>query len=176
MSGSFATGSGDDTITLYTPAGRKAGLLVIDAVEIESELSRLQGLEITFSSDALPFVVEASGFAPVAGVNEIWAEGDTVPLSGSVWLVAGPGVFFSVSGQDIRLDFVGDPEWRRLLCQRAGIPVERVNYLQTIRGLSPDPYGNFGLVLSQTLDDPLVRLVSLPGDIGLELVCTKGGN
>lgn len=173
LTGVYDLSGGSSQITLSDAFGRVGGAMYVDSALFVLEAAKLQGRAATFGEGAAEFVVDASSFAPGIGVAAVQAQ-DT-RHSGKVWLVAGPGVYLSQDGQGIRIDLVGDPDWRRLSCQRSGVPVDRVHYLRSMNGMVPDAFGNFLWLVSEALADPVLRLgAGSSGGLSISVVCAKG--
>lgn len=136
---------------------RPAGLLLADPDTLARFGSWLEGLH-NFTAAAATFVPSCVITSPSAGVRGLTVDGNTI-LTANVVLVGGPGVVLSKVGDTgIRIDVVGDPLYRRRLCDQLGNFVPP-RFIQTINGCRPDQYGNINLIIgSQLVDKTILRL------------------
>lgn len=148
------------SIPLYDLNGRSAGVLVSD----ENRLKRLQswpGGTQTFGTTAefvasvvIPFPEKhLSGF--------ILPDGSVV--SGDVWFFGENGVVVRQdSDGSIRFDLVGDPLFKRSLCDISVNGTQGFvtpNFLKTINGVPPDANGNFLITVNDsTAGDSILRI------------------
>lgn len=86
----------------------------------------------------------------------------------SVWLVGERGVNLDVNPDgDITVNVVGEPLFRRLLCQ--GEPgFESPVFIRTINGQSGDQYRNWQILVGRTLTSrPALRVIATPSQLSL---------
>lgn len=199
--GEFELVDPPDQVAFYDPYGRPAGVLV-------SEGRRL-GLFQTWGVGAHEFLPAETEFAatcvfptPEVGVRGIRLETGEL-FVGDVWLVGDDGVVLSTSQAEIpvpgtcltrsvtqiRVDVVGDPLFRRRLCQPRDL-FSTPRFVQAIRVLGPnmefdalpDASGNLRLTpLNDLASDTVLRIGPSPeGGIeisaaGSELTAAAGG-
>jgi hypothetical protein len=83
---------------------------------------------------------------------------------GDAWIVGENGAVVRKDGTAIRVDFVGDPLFRRRLCDDAGSFLTPT-FLKTINGVKGDAEGNFSLTVAAiSADDTVLRVT--PNDNG----------
>lgn len=195
---SFSAGSIPDNLKLIDEHGRTAGLLVSSAIRLATLVGLPSGTHI-FSEDATTFALSCCHPLPSGGVEGFVLDDGTV-LSGDVVLVADDGVVFSHSQvvstpanpyysattfEQIRVDIVGDPLFRRRLCtdseqfvsptfiQRICINTPEIleaGELPSIDSdrfcITPDEYGDIRLIAgTQDASDSVLRIY--PVDEGL---------
>lgn len=132
----------DDEVVLVDTAGRPAGVLVSESARLLSFQGWTDG-EHTFDISDTEFVARVCLPTPEVGVRGFQLDDGSV-LTGDVWFVGDDGVVLThqtasepdpaVPGgtrevQVIRIDVVGDPLYRRRLCE--GV-FTTPNFLQTI--------------------------------------------
>lgn len=155
-SGSYAPSSGPSEIRLTDPDGRPAGVLVTDPARLAA-LSAVGG-DHRFQPADTPFVASVGFPCPPAGV-EAFVLPDGSVLAGEVYLVGGEGVALTaddgetlerpspcaaaVARRAVSVHAVGDPLFRRLLCEPAGLDpprfVKRVRFVYGDREFVCEP-------------------------------------
>lgn len=146
-----------DYVAVTDTFGRPAGALISDSDRLSRFSSWVEGLH-TFPTAAAVFVPSCVIPVPAAGVRGIaTTQGDT--LTGSVVLVGGPGVVLrAVGDRGIRIDIIGDPLYRRRLCEAASA-FQTPLFVQTINNCPPDQYGNISITVgSQLAEKTILRL------------------
>lgn len=193
MSGSFPLGTPPDNLALADQYGRPAGLLVSEAIR----LSFFQG----WTAGTQVFQIEQTSFAttcvipmPDVGVRGFVLEDGSVML-GDVWFLGDDGVILTPltvvaqgEGVDhtphnvIRIDVVGDPLFRRRLCDTVFVTpkfVQRITVRQGNRVFSctPDELGDFKFTAgNQLANNTVLRIRPVPGrGIKIETVGQKLG-
>ena len=86
---------------------------------------------------------------PAAGVRGFTTPDGTL-FTGDVWLVGEDGVVVREEDGAVRIDVVGDPLFRRRLCQ----PVQLFTtprFVKTINGMRPDARGDFKITAGRAL-------------------------
>jgi hypothetical protein len=162
--GSVSLADPNGVVGLTDASGRPAGLLLGDA----SQLSLLQSWTAGDHIFGLSAQFVASVTIPDPGdyVTGLLADGADA-LTGDIWIVGEQGVIVTEEDGAIRVDIVGDPLFKRSLCDETTQFVTS-NYLKTINDIPPDAYGRLNLIPSQTLTQrPALRIY--PSDSG-ELV------
>lgn len=173
-------------IVLTDVYGRPAGILVSTSQRLAVFQSWGVGTH-EFRQAATEFAGTVCFPTPELGLRGLQLEnGDFV--AGDVWLVGGPGVVLRPSeaqvpgygnARAIRVDVVGDPLFRRRLCQDAELFVTP-QFIQQIRVIGPNgeftctPDANGNLIVTMNNDDnehPVIRTVNT--EAGL-LVDTTG--
>jgi hypothetical protein len=151
-----------EILTFRDGSARIAGVLVAD-VNLLSLFGTWPPGTHTFQPQQTTFVVSVAIPTPDIGVRGIEIGGDI--LAGDVWLV-GDHVVLRTDGPDtIRMDLVGDPLFRRRLCD----PIEQFDtprFIRTVNGCPPDQNGNYNLNTgNHETDKPALRVY--PTDRGL---------
>jgi len=154
----------DPYITLTTPAGQPAGLLLADA----DLLATLQGWSSGLHEFSAEFALSTCVLGAELGVTGLKAPSGS-PLTNDVWLVGEDGVILSAEDGKIRVDVVGEPLVRRRLCDTA-TTLQSVRYLRTINGEAADTYQNMSLIIGRadTLT-PALRVAYENGEIVLSI-------
>ncbi len=137
--------------------GRPAGILVSDAARLSRFSSWVEGTH-TFAVTAAVFSPSCVTPVPAAGVRGVGtAHGDV--LTDAVVLVGGPGVVLRAVGDTgIRIDIIGDPLYRRRLCEAASA-FQTPLFVQTINNCPPDQHGNISITVgSHLVDKTILRL------------------
>lgn len=189
-SGELDVAEPGEQISLFDPAGRPAGLLV-------SEPARLAVLQ-AWGLGTHEFQPAETEFAATVCVPtpEIGVRGFRLPdgsvLVGDVWLVGDDGVIVRTEEgtepatcgvplktfKTIRIDVVGDPLFRRRLCDPASL-FETPRFIKTIRVVSegrtfdcsPDEFGNLQIMVNNAeASDTVLRIVNGPEGIALHAV------
>lgn len=172
---------------------RPAGLLV-------SEPSRLS-IFSTWSHGIHPFEIEQTEFAatccmpqPEVGVRGILLDDGSL-ITGTAWIVGGDGVVVrsdtqmvtlgcqSLTLDTIRVDVVGDPLFRRRLCDDYNLfdtpnPIRKIRVTDGVSTFTclPDRYGNFQMRVHDLLSPSTVlRIRPDVGGLVIEAVGTPTG-
>lgn len=195
-SGEFSLVDSPDQVAFFDQYGRPAGVLV-------SEGRRL-GLFQTWGAGTHEFLPNQTEFAatcvfptPEIGVRGIRLETGEL-FVGDVWLVGDDGVVFRVEDADvpipgtcqsrtvrsIRLDVVGDPLFRRRLCQTNDL-FQTPKFLKQLRVIGPnmdftvgpDAAGNISLAAVNDLAaDTVLRITNTPRGIEIGAVGSVADN
>lgn len=151
-----------DLLELTDPLGRPAGVLVSEAARLAAFQAWPAGTH-AFAPAATEFCASCVTPVPAAGVRG-FATPDGELFTGDVWLVGEDGVVLSAdAGGAVRLDVVGDPLFRRRLCQ----PVELFStprFVRTVNGMRPDAAGDFKITVDPALAADTVLRVYRAGD------------
>lgn len=138
--------------------GRPGGTLLSTAIA----LARLSGWAVgtyEFAIDQTEFVASVVIPANEPGVRAIQPETKQF-LTGDIWLVGDQGIVLRQDGPHvIRIDIIGEPLFRRRLCepQSENFPTKR--YVKTINGCGPDEFGNFTFTATgQAAADTVLRV------------------
>lgn len=147
--------SAPDTLTVYQ-GDRIAGMLLPDSTLLATLQSWPTGSH-AFATGEAEFVPSVTIPLPDVGVTGFQLDNGDV-ISGDVWLVGADGIVFTVlDGDTIRVDVVGDPLFRRRLCEAAGFVT--ANYGKTINNIPPDEYGDFKIIVGTQLNaSPALRV------------------
>jgi hypothetical protein len=185
-SGTFDPLAAPAVIRLEDVYGRAAGVLVSDSVL----LSQFQSWELgtyTFEQTAAEFAASVCIPTPEIGVRGLLTEAGDL-FTGDVWITGEYGVIVredtAESGNGIRvirIDIVGDPLYRRLLCEGTAQsplgPVDlfkSLNYLKTINGVAPDAYGDWKITAGgNEAEDTILRIYPSPDGVKFEAVGEK---
>lgn len=143
--------------------GRPAGLLLSDALRLSRFSSWSEG-DHPFDLGATEFAASVVIPTPQEGVRGLQVPAGGT-CNGDVWLVGDNGVVLREVDGKIRIDAVGDPLFRRRLCQPAAL-FSNKTFLQTINQCPPDEFGNYALPVSGlATEDTVLRVY--PTDEGL---------
>lgn len=144
-----------ELLTVYQ-GDRIAGMLLPDSTLLATLQSWPAGTH-AFSTGTAEFVPSVTIPLPDVGVTGFQLDNGDV-ISGDVWLIGEDGIVFTVlNGDTIRIDVVGDPLFRRRLCDAAGFVT--ANYGKTINNIAPDEYGDFKIIVGTRLNpEPALRL------------------
>lgn len=151
-------------VALLDQLGRPAGLLILT----QNALALFGGWGVgayVFNATATEFVATVVIPAKENCVRAITNNADQF-YTGDVWLIGGNGVVVrAVDAQTVRVDIMGEPLFKRILCDTEEAPFEPGNTLRTINGCGPDEFGNFTLTVTNTAQvaDPVLR-ISPSGD------------
>lgn len=185
--GEFDLADPPTTVALEDAYGRPAGLIVSRS-ELLAQLQALGLGTHDFLVDQTELVASCVAPTPEVGVRGFLLDDGTV-VAGDAWLVGAEGVVLSadtvvrdrgcegeVTEQVIRVDVVGDPLFRRLLCGAADLFVtprvlQELRVLQNcelVATLTPDARGNIQLIIGGNLaSDTTLRV--RPASQGLQL-------
>lgn len=170
-SGSIDLSGQNGAAAVVDGLGRPAGVLLFNPGTIATIQGWQNGVH-SFGRNAtfVPTVVIPS---PEVAVRGLGAESD-VPLVNDVWIVGEDGVLVTDDNGDIRIDIVGDPLWRRAVCDRQP-DFQSPNFALTINGTPPDDYGNWRLVTGRALTPkPALRVRPENGVLIIELALPGG--
>jgi hypothetical protein len=135
-------------LALADEYGRPAGLLVTDPTEL-TVFQTWPRTEHRFAPGATEFAAGCVTPLPEVGVRGFMtADGEL--FAGDVWLVGEDGVVVRREGDAVRVDVVGDPLFRRRLCQPAQL-FTTPRFVRTINGMRPDERGDFKLTVGRAL-------------------------
>lgn len=187
--GSFPILTPPDVITFEDAFGRPAGFLVAG-----DDLASMRGWGLgkhDFTQAATEFAAAVSMPVPETGLRGILLDDGTI-LTGDVYLVGEDGVVLRTDNPDvdpqregigadysvIRVDVVGDPLFRRRLCEPADL-FAAPRFIKSVRVLHddgeftclPDAYGDIKITVNNDLAfDTVLRLRSSADGIVLEAV------
>lgn len=178
-SGSFSLVDPPANVALADAYGRPAGLIVSRS-ELLAQLQSLGLGTHDFTVAATEICATCVIPTPERGVRGFLLEDGTV-VSGDVWLVGDDGIVLShertaENEETIRVDVVGDPLFRRLLCGAADLfstprVLTQLRVLQNCRlvaVLTPDARGDIQLIVGNHLaSDTTLRI--RPTSQGLKL-------
>jgi len=144
-----------DGVLPFTDAyGRPAGML------LANNLASFTTWDIgtyTFTAKATEFVSSVVIPANEPGVRGITDADTGRTLYGDIWLVGDQGVVLRKEGDNvIRVDIVGNPLFKRSLCNAPGSSAPAPRYLKTINNVPPDEFGNFTITATGT--DTVLRI------------------
>jgi hypothetical protein len=163
--------------------GRAAGVLVMDTV-VAAQFQSWDLGTYTFEQDDAEFAASVCIPTPEVGVRGLVTENGDL-FTGDVWITGEYGVTVREDTTEstanirvIRVDMVGDPLYRRILCEgTAQSPLgpvdlfESINYLKTINGLPPDAYGDWKITAgSNEAVDTILRIYPTPEGVRFEAV------
>lgn len=145
---------------LFDPAGRHAGLLLIDAARLPQFRTWSLGTH-TFDVDASTFVVTCVSPEKRLGVTGL-ADTAGAAVAGDVWLVGERGVTLTVEGGVVYVHVVGDPLWRRRVCDGSSA-FQNTRFLKTINSIPPDEYGGWTLGVGTKLNRETAVRINVNG-------------
>lgn len=154
--------------------GRPAGMLIAT----KECLALLAGWPVgphVFDIEATEFVSSVVFPAREPCVRAIQSDDELNFLTGDVWFIGDAGVVVRQVEEDvIKIDVVGEPLFKRLLCEGTAEDYSPGPYLQTINGCGPDEYGNFNItVVGQETPDTLLRIYPENNQLRIGLVGKK---
>jgi len=177
-----------DQVALADRHGRPAGVLVVDGRRLAGLRSWGVGV-YDFEPEQTEFCASCVFPTPEAGVRGVRLD-DGSFFAGDVWLVGGDGVVLRVEdgvvpgprgcgGRPVRLvrvDVVGDPLFRRRLCQDSGV-FRTPRFVRRVRVVGPNaefvvpapPDGRFHVTVADDLAADTVLRVTPRGDGRLEI-------
>lgn len=164
-----------EELPLEDALGRPAGLLVSTPDRLAA--FRAWGLGTHTFGDRAEFVSACVVPVPGDGLRGILLDDGTL-LTGDVWLVGeGGAVVRQDEDGSIRVDVVGDPLFRRRLCE-PGSQFRTPRFIRTVNGRPPDARGDFQMTVNSELaGDTILRIY--PDDDGqsirVEVVGQKAG-
>jgi hypothetical protein len=175
-----------DNLRLEDSYGRAAGILISETLR----LARFQAWAVgthTFERSSTEFAAAVCVPTPEIGIRGLVTEAGDL-FTGDIWILGEDGVVVREDPVEstpeapvIRVDVVGDPLFRRALCQgTAESPIgavelfEAVNYLQTINNMPPDAFGDFKITGgSNEAVDSILRVYPTPDGLRFEAVGQK---
>lgn len=138
-----------DLLELTDAYARPAGVLVSDATRLAVFQTWPAG-EHRFAPGATEFAASCVTPMPQVGVRGFVTPDGTL-FTGDVWIVGEDGVVVRRDDAgNVRIDVVGDPLFRRRLCQ----PVQLFTtprFVKTINGMRPDERGDFKITVGRAL-------------------------
>lgn len=157
-----------DVLRFTDASGRPAGVVVSDALRLSQFAAWTIGDNL-FELGDTEFAASVVIPTPESGLRGLVTP-DRRVLAGKVWIVGGDGVVVREQDGKIRIDIVGDPLFKRRICQPQDlfdIPV----LLETINGCGPDAYGNFAIpVGGHFTQDTVLRVVPTSQGLVIEAV------
>ena len=155
------------SVALQDAYGRPAGVLVSDATRLSIIQSWTAG---TYQFSGPVFAASVVTPMPAIGVRGFLTVDTATPelFYGDTWIVGENGAVVRREGSTIRVDFVGDPLFRRKLCAGEDNLFNTPNFLQTINGHRPDSVGNFNLTVGEHAALDTVLRIS-PIEAGLKI-------
>ena len=182
-SGEFDPLSPPSVVRLEDAWERAAGILVSDALLL-AEFQSWEPGTYGFDIAAARFAASVCIPTPEIGVRGLITE-DGELFTGDVWITGEDGIVIreDIAESDadirvIRIDVVGDPLFRRLLCEGTAQsplgPVDlfsTLNYLKTINGMGPDQYGDWKITAGDNkAEDTILRIYPTPEGVKFEVV------
>lgn len=171
--GSFQSDSLPDVIDLEDVYSRPAGVLVCSVTSL-SVLAGWGDGTYTFQRRATRFCASTVVPMPEAGVTGFLLPDGTL-FSGGPWIVAGPGVVWTMVDGIPRLDVAGDPYYKRRACQEQGIEYEEPACLMTVNQMFPSERGNISMIPGVAQLDNVVRIEVSDGEVYIYLAGGKNG-
>ena len=177
----FSTADAPDTVPVSDAEGRPAGVLVSESIRLAVFQTWRPGTYV-FAAATMRLAATVCVPVRVTGVTGIVADGETV--TGDVILYAENGVVFTVDESDmaapvIRVDVVGQPLVKRLLCGPGNAPAQYAgrNYLKTVNHIPGDDNGNFMLTTAGHVSpDNILRIYPTPEGLRIEAVGQSVGD
>jgi hypothetical protein len=175
----------DDVIWFYDSLGRSAGVLVVDPDVLPTNWP-LGNHAFRQSAEFVPSVIEPS--VETGPTSLVLPDGSLI--SGDVWLVGDAGVVLTVQDNVLDINVVGDPLFRRRLCDpevsdvyvassSLVAPFFTPTYLQYISipvngewvDVPADEFGGFVIMANDAATpDSVLRVYPRDGTIRIELV------
>lgn len=162
-SGTLDTVAPGSEVILKDEYQRPAGVLVSTPAQLSIFQAWAPG---TYIFSTATFTASVVTPVPAIGVRGFLVGDSATPelFYGDAWIVGENGAVVRRDGTSIRVDFVGDPLFRRRLCGDAGSFLTPT-FLKTINGVKPDAEGNFNLTVAAiSADDTVLRVT--PTDDG----------
>jgi hypothetical protein len=192
-SGTFPLLDAPDLIELVDAFGRPAGVLVSETIRLAIFQSWGTGTH-EFSRTQTEFAATVCVPTPEIGVRGIQLDSGEVVV-GDVWLVGDDGVVFRVEDLEvpatceraahtikvIRMDVVGDPLFRRRLCEGSEL-FDVPKFIKTIRVVgpdgtfecTPDSHGNLQITANNDLaTDTVLRITNKPEGVTIGTVGSR---
>lgn len=163
-----------DVVPVFDSYARPAGVLVVDPEQL-AQFSSWELGTYSFTNAATLLVPSCVIPLPESGVRGVVTDDDQL-ITHELVVVGSNGVVVREEEPGvIRVDVVGDPLFRRKLCE----PVELFQtprWIKTINGCAPDADGHFNLTPGDHLkDDPIVRIYATDVGLMISAVGTIGG-
>lgn len=152
-----------DAVDVTDLEGRAAGVLVANDGRWDA-LSTWPRQSHIFGPAAASFVSRCVIPVAAAGLRGVRCSGEL--LAGDVCLVGETGVVLSrVGTRDVRIDIVGDPLFRRRLCEAAeSFVVPR--FVKTINRCPPDRFGNYNITVGDHVtENTIIRIWPENGEL-----------
>jgi hypothetical protein len=161
-----------EDLPLVDNYNRPAGLLLVDGIEIAKLAGWPQGSHV-FRATTTEFVSSVVIPAQEPGVRAVLPATDEL-MTDDIWLVGDQGIVVrGISEQVIRIDIVGEPLFRRLLCG----PINQFDppqFVKTINGCPPDIYGSFIITATDiNVEDTALRVYPENNGLRIDLLGTK---
>jgi len=158
-------------LRLHDDWGRPAGVLVSDSLRL-SRFSSWPPGNHQFTNVATQFVPSCVIPTPEVGVRGLLTEKGEL-FTKDVMIIGENGVVLRQDGpESIRVDIVGDPLFRRLLCEPIDL-FQTPNFIRTINGCTPDSSGNFNLTVGDHQNEQtIVRIYKGPHGLIIEAIGT----
>jgi hypothetical protein len=194
-SGSISNSEPFSSVRLKDSYGRPAGILVSETFRLGVFWSFGNGTH-EFSSTMSPFVATVCMPTPQIGVRGVQLPDGSL-LTGPVWLVGEDGVVFTKETSEepatcdaaaktldvIRIDVVGDPLFKRRLCDPKAL-FTTPNFIKQIKVIngsaewtcSPDDRGFFSIQGNDSLAGDAALRVRIDSDGGLEFFVAGSSN
>jgi len=169
----------DGVLQFFDSYNRPAGMLLSSPLNL-GRFSTWTAAVYAFDRTATEFVASVSIPANEPGVRGVLSPAGDL-LTGDIWLIGDAGIVIRRE-QDtenvIRVDVVGVPLFKRFVCEPLDdFPAK--NYLRTINGCGPDPFGNFTITATGegvknatagVKDDTVLRVYPQNGTIVFDAV------
>ncbi len=190
-SGGFALAAPPGSFALVDTLGRPAGLVVSEPDRLASFGAWGVGTH-AFTRAQAEFAAGVCVPTPEVGLRGILLDDGTL-MTGDVWLIGGPGVVLSSPPADlpagcgagaraIRIDVVGDPLFRRRLCEPQSL-FDTPRFVTTLRvadangtvvDLTPDETGAVQLFVNNSdASDTVLRIVTTEDGLRVEAAGTS---
>jgi len=163
-----------ERLALTDSYGRPAGILLTDATRLAFLTGYPEGTH-TFRPAQTEFISAVVTPIPQTGVQG-FVSNDTEYVSDDVLLVGGRGVILEVEDGEtanpkIKVHGVGEPLFKRELCDEAEGEFPSRCYLQTINDIGPDEYGNFEITICGfTVEESLMRIQPMAHGLSISSV------
>lgn len=186
-SGTFSLVAPPSSLALLDEEGRPAGLLVSEAERLGVFQSWEVGTHV-FKPEQTQFVASVCFPTPAPGVRGVLLDDGTL-LTGDVWLVGDDGVVIreddtralvcATEARVIRVDVVGDPLYRRRLCEPGAGLFTTPRFVRSVRvvhqdgtfTVTPDGTGDLKVAAHNDLaDDTALRVRTIAEGVVIEAV------
>lgn len=144
-----------DKIELYNPRNNQVGIIV--ATKDLSYFTSAPKGEYSFVAKDTSLAPRCTIYLKDTGVTSVGVDGGE-QLEGDVWICGRDGVIVRYVNEQIRVDIVGEP-----LFKREDPKFRPPTFVQTINDMSADRYGNFN-ISPETVDD-IIRVTTTPNGI-----------
>ena len=170
LAGAYSTFSPptNGAVSFSDTYGRPGGSLIAKAIDLANFASLNIGT-YTFTRAATEFVATVVIPANEPGVRALMpATGEL--MTGDIWLVGDQGIVLSWEEPNtIRVDVIGVPLYKRLLCESPEDAIPAKKFLKTINGCGPDEYGNFTITATnQLVSDSVLRVYTRDGTVVID--------